>query len=82
MDVSETGTHRVIGRQVTPGLSPDMAVAMFELKTTGGEPPVFVAQAEREQGQPGRHADPGGAGQRNLNARSHSSAMGARPARS
>jgi hypothetical protein len=31
----KTGTHRVIGRQVTPGLSPDMAVAMFELKTTG-----------------------------------------------
>jgi hypothetical protein len=26
---------RVIGRQLTPGLSPDMAVATYELKTTG-----------------------------------------------
>ena len=40
---------------------------------------MFVAQAEHEQGQPGGHADPGGAGQRDLEARPHSGAMVAPP---
>lgn len=34
--ITRAGTHRVIaGRQVTPGLPPVMAVATYELRTTG-----------------------------------------------
>jgi len=40
---------------------------------------VLVPQAEREQGQPGGHADPGGADSGILKARSQSMATVARP---